>query len=105
MLREPAPPPLPAALSIWPCVAVEDRGGGLLRLPGRRGSEGFVGLVIAGQAALKLGGFLANQGRVSVVVMALVAATGAIAGDSIGYELGRTVGQPFASQPDRSARR
>lgn len=58
-------------------------------------SAAFVGLAIPGEAALLLGGFLAYQGRVSVVVMAGAAAAGAIVGDSIGYEIGRTVGTPL----------
>lgn len=58
-------------------------------------SAAFIGLVIPGEAALMLGGFLAHQGRVSVVVMALVVAAGAVTGDSIGYQIGRSVGQPL----------
>ncbi len=58
-------------------------------------SAAFVGLVIPGEAALMLGGFLAYQGRASLLAMALVAAAGAIVGDSIGYQIGRTVGMPL----------
>lgn len=58
-------------------------------------SAAFIGLVIPGEAALLLGGFLAYQGRASVLVMAGVAAAGAIVGDSIGYEIGRRTGEPL----------
>jgi membrane protein DedA with SNARE-associated domain len=55
-------------------------------------SAAFVGLVIPGETGLLVGGFLAYQGKASVLVMMAVAALGAIVGDSIGYEIGRAVG-------------
>jgi membrane protein DedA with SNARE-associated domain len=55
----------------------------------------FVGLVVPGETALLLGGVLAFQGRVSLLLMIAVAAAGAIIGDSVGYEIGRHVGPPL----------
>lgn len=55
-------------------------------------SAAFVGLVIPGETALLLGGFLAATGRVSLTTMIVAAAVGAIVGDSAGYEIGRQVG-------------
>lgn len=70
--------------SPWAYVAV-----GLLAL---LEASAFVGLVIPGELAMLLGGFIAHQGRASVWVMAVAGVAGAVAGDSIGYEVGRTVG-------------
>jgi membrane protein DedA with SNARE-associated domain/membrane-associated phospholipid phosphatase len=55
----------------------------------------FVGLVIPGETAMLLGGFLAYQGRVSLGVMMAAGAVGAVVGDSIGYEVGRLFGEPL----------
>ena len=52
----------------------------------------FVGLVLPGELALLLGGFLAYQGRVSLVGMVAVAAVAAVAGYLLGYETGRRLG-------------
>jgi membrane protein DedA with SNARE-associated domain len=52
----------------------------------------FVGLVVPGETALLVGGFLAYQGRASLGLMIAVAAVGAIVGDSLGYEIGRRFG-------------
>jgi membrane-associated protein len=52
----------------------------------------FVGFVVPGETAVLLGGVLANQHRVSLPVMIAVAVVAAIAGDSVGYEVGRHFG-------------
>lgn len=52
----------------------------------------LVGLVVPGEAALLVGGFLASQGRAELPLMMVVAAAGAIVGDSIGYEIGKHLG-------------
>lgn len=52
----------------------------------------FLGFVLPGETALLLGGYLAYQGRVSLTVMIAVGVLCAIAGDSVGYELGRHFG-------------
>lgn len=52
----------------------------------------MVGLVVPGEAALLVGGFLASQQKAELGVMMAVAAVGAIVGDSIGYEIGKHLG-------------
>jgi membrane protein DedA with SNARE-associated domain len=52
----------------------------------------FVGFVLPGETAVILGGVLAHQHRVSLTLIAVVAVVGAIAGDSVGYEVGRYFG-------------
>jgi membrane-associated protein len=52
----------------------------------------FVGFVLPGETAVLLGGVLANQHRVSLIGMAAVAVLAAIAGDNVGYEVGRRFG-------------
>ncbi|WP_104119138.1 DedA family protein [Arthrobacter sp. B1805] len=52
----------------------------------------FVGLVLPGETALFLGGVIASQGHVNLGIMLGVAVVAAIAGDSVGYEIGRRFG-------------
>ena len=52
----------------------------------------FVGLVLPGETALLLGGVLASRGRVSLPILMGVAVVAAVAGDSVGYEVGRRFG-------------
>ncbi len=52
----------------------------------------FVGLVLPGETALFLGGVIASQGHVNLAIMLAVAVVAAIAGDSVGYEIGRRFG-------------
>jgi membrane-associated protein len=52
----------------------------------------FVGFVIPGETAAVLGGVLASRGSVDVWVMMGVVVIAAIAGDSVGYEIGRHFG-------------
>jgi membrane-associated protein len=52
----------------------------------------FVGFVIPGETAAVLGGVLASRGSVNVGVMMAVVVVAAIAGDSVGYEIGRHFG-------------
>jgi len=54
----------------------------------------FVGLVIPGESAMLLGGFLAFRGRVSLGWMMAAGAVGAVVGDSVGYTIGRRLGEP-----------
>jgi undecaprenyl-diphosphatase len=58
-------------------------------------SAAFVGLAVPGETAMLLGGFLAYQGRVSLPVMMVAGAVGAVVGDSIGYQIGRLFGEPL----------
>ena len=55
-------------------------------------ASALVGLFIPGELALLTGGYIAHQGNANLGVMMGVAATGAIAGDSLGYEIGRRFG-------------
>jgi membrane-associated protein len=52
----------------------------------------FFGFVLPGETAVVLGGVLAHQGRVSVSWLAAVVVLAAVAGDSVGYEVGRRLG-------------
>jgi membrane-associated protein len=52
----------------------------------------FFGFVLPGETAVVLGGVVAGQGRVSVYWLAAVVVVAAVAGDSIGYEVGRRFG-------------
>lgn len=53
---------------------------------------GFLAWVLPGGTALLLGGVLAAQGNISVVLLVALAIVAAIAGDSVGYEVGRAFG-------------
>lgn len=52
----------------------------------------FFGFVIPGESAAVIGGVLAAQHQVSVYWLAVVVVAAAIAGDSVGYEIGRRFG-------------
>jgi len=52
----------------------------------------FLGFITPGEVAIATGGILASQGRVSLSVLAGVATTGTILGNSTGYFLGRLWG-------------
>ena len=53
----------------------------------------FVGFVVPGESAAVIGGVLANRGTVSIWGLAAVVVFAAIAGDSVGYEVGRHYGE------------
>lgn len=55
-------------------------------------SAAFLGLVLPGETALFLGGVLAAQGNIGLPLLLVVAVIAAVAGDSVGYELGRVLG-------------
>ncbi|SHN01765.1 DedA family protein [Actinacidiphila paucisporea] len=52
----------------------------------------FFGFVLPGETAAVLGGVVAGQGRVSIYWLCVVVVLAAIAGDSVGYEVGRRFG-------------
>lgn len=52
----------------------------------------FFGFVLPGETAAILGGVLAAQGKVSVLWLSTVVVVAAIAGDSVGYQIGRRFG-------------
>lgn len=55
----------------------------------------FVGLVIPGETALLVGGVVAGQGRISIVVVIAIAWAAAVAGDATSFFLGRRLGRDF----------
>lgn len=55
-------------------------------------SAAFLGVFLPGETALLVGGLLASQQRVSLALMMAVGVVAAIAGDSVGYEVGRRFG-------------
>jgi len=55
----------------------------------------FVGLVAPGEATILLGGFVAGQGKISVVVLLAIVWGAAVAGDVTSYFLGRRLGREF----------
>lgn len=57
-------------------------------------SAAFVGLVIPGESLVLVAGFFAAQGLLDLDLLILVVAIGAAVGDSLGYEMGRHIGQP-----------
>lgn len=63
----------------------------------------FFGFVLPGETAVVLGGVLASQGQVSVYWLSLAVVLAAIAGDSVGYELGHHFGPAILAT--RSLRR
>jgi membrane-associated protein len=55
----------------------------------------LLGMVIPGETALLVGGFLAAHGVLNLPLMIVVAVVCAIAGDSVGYAVGKRVGTPL----------
>lgn len=52
----------------------------------------FFGFVFPGETAVVVGGVLAAQGRVELVWLIVVVVVAAIVGDSVGFEIGRRLG-------------
>lgn len=52
----------------------------------------FVGFVLPGETAAVLGGVVANRGHVQLWLMIVIVIVAAIAGDSVGYEIGKHFG-------------
>jgi membrane-associated protein len=55
-------------------------------------SAAFIGLFLPGETALIVGGVLASQGHLSLPLLLVLAIIAAVAGDSVGYEVGRRGG-------------
>jgi len=53
----------------------------------------LLGIVVPGELALVLGGLLAHQGRVPLWAAVVAGAAGAVVGDSVGYAIGRRMGE------------
>ena len=52
----------------------------------------FVGLLVPGELAMVIGGYMAFDGRADLATMMAAATAGAIIGNSVGYEIGRRLG-------------
>ncbi len=52
----------------------------------------FVGFVLPGETAVVLGGVMASTGTLSLPALLLLVVLSAVAGDSVGYEVGRRFG-------------
>ncbi|MFC4905956.1 DedA family protein [Actinomadura gamaensis] len=52
----------------------------------------FFGFVLPGETAIVVGGVLASQHKLSLPLLLVIAVVAAVAGDSVGYEIGRKLG-------------
>jgi membrane protein DedA with SNARE-associated domain len=57
----------------------------------------FVGFVFPGETAVIVGGVIASQGKVNIAVLVCVVVGAAIAGDSVGFAVGRRFGPAVLS--------
>jgi membrane protein DedA with SNARE-associated domain/membrane-associated phospholipid phosphatase len=58
-------------------------------------SGAFVGLLIPGETAIVVGGFVAGQGEIDIVVLIAIVWATAVAGDLFSFALGRRLGRDF----------
>jgi membrane protein DedA with SNARE-associated domain/membrane-associated phospholipid phosphatase len=58
-------------------------------------SGAFVGLLIPGETAIVVGGFVAGQGEIDVILLIAIAWATAVAGDLVSFGLGRRLGREF----------
>src|SRR5919204_1041843 len=63
------------------------------------------GALVPGETSLILAGALAGQGQLSLPLVIAVAAAAAIAGDNVGYVIGRRGLRPLIDRPGRWSRR
>jgi membrane protein DedA with SNARE-associated domain len=59
----------------------------------------FIGFVLPGETAVVYGGVLADAGKVSVALVLAIVIVAAVAGDSVGFEVGRALGPRLARAP------
>jgi membrane-associated protein len=52
----------------------------------------FVGFIFPGETAVLLGGFLASTGQLNIWVLCTLVVVAAVAGDTVGYEVGKLFG-------------
>src|SRR6185436_8370801 len=55
----------------------------------------FVGLIAPGETFILVGGLVAGQGQISIVVLIAIVWTAAVAGDVTSFVLGRRLGRQF----------
>jgi len=65
----------------------------------------FLGFVLPGETAVIVAGVVASQGRVNVVIVAILVVVAAIVGDSMGYEVGKRYGHHLIALPVLRRRR
>jgi membrane-associated protein len=58
----------------------------------------FFGFVLPGETAVIVGGVLARKGTVDLAWLTLAVVLAAIAGDSVGYKIGRRLGPPLLAR-------
>ena len=58
-------------------------------------SGAFVGLLVPGETAIVIGGFVAGQGKIDIVLLIAIAWFAAVAGDLVSFGLGRRLGREF----------
>jgi membrane protein DedA with SNARE-associated domain/membrane-associated phospholipid phosphatase len=58
-------------------------------------SGAFVGLLIPGETAIVVGGFVAGQGEIDVILLIAIAWFTAVAGDLVSFALGHRLGREF----------
>jgi membrane-associated protein len=59
----------------------------------------FVGFVFPGETAVVVGGVLASQGTLSLPLLLVIGVVAAVAGDSVGYEIGKKYGPRLLDIP------
>ena len=60
-----------------------------------------LGVPVPGETAVILAGLAANEGRLSIVLVIVIAAAAAIIGDNIGFVIGRRGGRALLERPGR----
>lgn len=58
-------------------------------------SGAFLGLLVPGETAIVVGGFVAGQGEIDVIVLIAIVWSTAVAGDLVSFALGRHLGREF----------
>lgn len=64
-------------------------------------ASAFVGFAFPGEIAVILGGVIASEGRVPIFAVLAVASLGAVAGDSVGYAVGKKYGRALLARMPR----
>ncbi len=60
-----------------------------------------MGVPVPGETAIILSGLAANEGKLSITLVIVIAAAAAIIGDNIGFEIGRRGGRALLEKPGR----
>ena len=59
----------------------------------------FIGFVLPGETAVIVAGVIASQGKINITVLCALVVVSAIAGDSVGYLIGRRYGERLLTLP------